>query len=1388
MDPSLQISLTKGSKEVDILDFGIKASGKLQLLDEMLSSIKEKGLRVLILFQSIGGSGKDNIGDILDDFVRQRFGKGSYERVDGHVLRSRKQTALNNFNNHQEGTFVFLLETRACSPSIKLSSVDTVIIFASDWNPMTDIRNLQKITLHSQFDRINIFRLYSSCTVEEKVLIIAKQDKTLDSNLQSISRGASHMLLMWGASYLFDKLAEFHCGNNPTSSGNTLFEQSHLKDVIQEFLTIIIQKGKDNTPSNSIILKVKQNQGSYTTNFPLHGEQNIQLLDEELPHMFWKKLLEGKQPQWKYSSGSSQRNRKRVKYIDDIQKKSEVEGDDVVKKRNKVANNSADSPSLKAAPIGTSGAPVRNMSRFMPSSTGCLNTTDANHVSNITHLNSNLSEVLRANIVEYNERMNLHDSEKSLHLVLKPEIAKLCEILQLPHSDSDGLLSLPCLIKCPLRVLRGKSHGPQRTFNVAASPKAADFSNEDLSKNQSNGRSSLSTPSKTQKVRIEVENLRPSQEFSVDQVLSHLGLAQNDYSKSIKDIEKKCDKQRRKLLQRQHEEREEFEKKYEEEKAELELMHITEAAVIRLHSNISVRTDKLKILDSEYAKAFVELKRQMDIRLNNLLESQLATSNKLQERKAQWIEGVKSWAHAELIDKQPANEFGYNQENAVTLNSCSKEQIPERAQSMLDGDVPLEVRETVSSNEDVPLGVMVASEPMSDGATSSMLHRELPLEAPQTASGRHVSEDVLSVNSSPCEEQTSARSTSGMDVREVLLEVPETAPLEAEEDVNRIVEKDGVSGMVSDNAIEVDQRNGVVCIPNQESHYDDITAVNQENGEVLLGVAGNSGVYQQDEEDPSVVRETSCEVVGSGSTGRDNSGVRVPALHYDTGVNQQSGVLPSGGFETATGAELGAGHTRQEIDRTHTEASDNSQPTESSRLRDSIAQVCDNQIAFQQVDALATEPVVVGSDQSPSDAPVTEHTLQLLPSPNSSAGSHLTTSFAQDVLADLNFDESGTLVSNLRTAPVTSTNSNRLITAPAVHMPVSMSQDPLENELDRIRKETAQIIKIHEDTKLQLKSDCEKEIQEVVAQIRSKHDVKLKEIESEFLCKKKEMDDIKNKVLMNKILAEAFRAKCMDSKASSTPFRQQEMTSSIVQQLLQLSQPTAQRPIITDPYSTGLLSAGLQPTPTCTPPAPPRQVVHSSELFSGTPTRPPHISSTLTSTSPAPPRQVVHSSALFSGTPTRPPHISSISPTTSNLRVSSEIRAPAPHLQRFRPSLSISTTGLPSFPRGMQSQQVSTTSPTLSEIPSRAPATAHQSGPRTMTNGRESMGISPSRTSLQGLESLMNVDNQTNTNPPQAFSFPPLTDLSSNPNPLPQPELSLPTDPASEVVCLSDDE
>lgn len=52
MDTSVQARLIADKLPAnEILDIGIKASGKLQFLDVMLNEIKRQGLRVLILFQ-----------------------------------------------------------------------------------------------------------------------------------------------------------------------------------------------------------------------------------------------------------------------------------------------------------------------------------------------------------------------------------------------------------------------------------------------------------------------------------------------------------------------------------------------------------------------------------------------------------------------------------------------------------------------------------------------------------------------------------------------------------------------------------------------------------------------------------------------------------------------------------------------------------------------------------------------------------------------------------------------------------------------------------------------------------------------------------------------------------------------------------------------------------------------------------------------------------------------------------------------------------------------------------------------------------------------------------------------------------------------------------------
>lgn len=75
------------------------------------------------------------------------------------------------------------------------------------------------------------------------------------------------------------------------------------------------------------------------------------------------------------------------------------------------------------------------------------------------------------------------------------------------------------------------------------------------------------------------------------------------------------------------------------------------------------------------------------------------------------------------------------------------------------------------------------------------------------------------------------------------------------------------------------------------------------------------------------------------------------------------------------------------------------------------------------------------------------------------------------------------------------------------------------------------------EQKLRLKS----ELDEIVAQLRRNYEAKLKDVEAEFLLKKNELDANHNKALMSKILADAFRSKCLDIGPSIPMGMQQGM-------------------------------------------------------------------------------------------------------------------------------------------------------------------------------------------------------------------------------------------------------
>lgn len=82
--------------------------------------------------------------------------------------------------------------------------------------------------------------------------------------------------------------------------------------------------------------------------------------------------------------------------------------------------------------------------------------------------------------------------------------------------------------------------------------------------------------------------------------------------------------------------------------------------------------------------------------------------------------------------------------------------------------------------------------------------------------------------------------------------------------------------------------------------------------------------------------------------------------------------------------------------------------------------------------------------------------------------------------------------------------------------------------------------------KSQLKSDCEKEIEEMIAEIRNKYNARLQEADTKYSLRKNELGGNLKKVLLNKLLADTFRSKCNELKPSKLQGMQQGMMFLIV--------------------------------------------------------------------------------------------------------------------------------------------------------------------------------------------------------------------------------------------------
>lgn len=211
----------------DILRGMIMSSGKMVLLDKLLTRLKKDGHRVLIFSQMV------RILDILGDYLSI---KGiNFQRLDGTVPSSQRRISIDHFNAPDSTDFVFLLSTRAGGLGINLMTADTVIIFDSDWNPQADLQAMARAHRIGQKNHVMVYRFVSKDTVEEEVLERARKKMILEYAIISlgVTDGTNRSKKNEPSSGELSEILKFGAGNMFKANDNQKkLEDLNLDDVL----------------------------------------------------------------------------------------------------------------------------------------------------------------------------------------------------------------------------------------------------------------------------------------------------------------------------------------------------------------------------------------------------------------------------------------------------------------------------------------------------------------------------------------------------------------------------------------------------------------------------------------------------------------------------------------------------------------------------------------------------------------------------------------------------------------------------------------------------------------------------------------------------------------------------------------------------------------------------------------------------------------------------------------------------------------------------------------------------------------------------------------------------------------------------------------------------
>ena len=112
---------------------------------------------------------KEMLDMVQNDVLKKMLPSVQYLRMDGSVDASKRQDIVNKFNSDPSYDCL-LLTTSVGGLGLNLTGADTVIFVEHDWNPQKDLQAMDRAHRIGQKKVVNVYRLITRGTLEEKIM------------------------------------------------------------------------------------------------------------------------------------------------------------------------------------------------------------------------------------------------------------------------------------------------------------------------------------------------------------------------------------------------------------------------------------------------------------------------------------------------------------------------------------------------------------------------------------------------------------------------------------------------------------------------------------------------------------------------------------------------------------------------------------------------------------------------------------------------------------------------------------------------------------------------------------------------------------------------------------------------------------------------------------------------------------------------------------------------------------------------------------------------------------------------------------------------------------------------------------------------------------------